>query len=218
MAPTTKPTRRLVHIVDDEQEVRDSLALLLSTADIDSVTHASAEAYLEAAPLIAPTCVILDNRLPGLSGIELLRRISESGSDAAVIMMTGHGDVPTAVAAMKLGAFHFVEKPFDAEALLGAVEEALSRARESHDLLAEANSFRARRATLTQREEEVFALLLEGLPTKVIASRLDITSRTAEHHRAAVMHKLEARSISHLIRVALTSEAAAPVRQAKGRP
>jgi two-component system response regulator FixJ len=118
-------------------------------------------------------------------------------------MMTGHGDVPTAVSAMKLGAFHFVEKPFDAEALLGAVEEALSRAEAIQDLQAEALAFRSRRETLTQREEEVFELLIEGLPTKLIAARLQITARTTEHHRAAVMRKLEARSISHLMRMAL---------------
>jgi two-component system response regulator FixJ len=118
-------------------------------------------------------------------------------------MMTGHGDVPTAVAAMKLGAFHFAEKPFDAEAMLSVVEEALSRAEAVQDFRAEALAFRSRRELLTQREDEVFNLLVEGLPTKVIAARLDITARTAEHHRAAVMRKLEARSISHLMRMAL---------------
>jgi len=198
------PAKRRVHIVDDEREVRDALALLLSTAEIETKAHSSAEAYLEAVPLAEPTCVILDNRLPGLTGLELLRRIAEAGGAAAVIMMTGHGDVPTAVAAMKLGAFHFVEKPFDAEALLAAVEEALSRAEAVQDLRAEALAFRSRRELLTQREDEVFELLIEGLPTKVIAGRLAITARTAEHHRAAVMRKLEARSISHLMRMAMS--------------
>ena len=180
-----------------------ALALMLSTAQIDATAHESAEAYLAAAPLGEPVCLILDNRLPGISGLELLRRIADAGGEAAVIMMTGQGDVPTAVAAMKLGAFHFVEKPFDAEALLNSVEEALSRAEAIQDLQAEALAFRSRRELLTQREEEVFELLIEGLPTKVIASRLDITARTAEHHRAAVMRKLEARSIAHLMRMAL---------------
>jgi two-component system response regulator FixJ len=197
------PAKPRVHIVDDEPEVRDALALLLSTAQIETKSHPSAEAYLEAVALAEPTCVILDNRLPGLSGLDLLRRIAEAGGGAAVIMMTGHGDVPTAVAAMKLGAFHFVEKPFDAEALLGAVEEALSRAEAVQDVRAEALAFRSRRELLTQREDEVYELLIEGLPTKVIAGRLAITARTAEHHRAAVMRKLEARSISHLMRMAM---------------
>jgi FixJ family two-component response regulator len=149
---------------------------------------------------------LLDNRLPGLSGLELLARFAQSHGDAAVIMMTGHGDVPTAVAAMKLGAFHFVEKPFDSEALLAVVEEALSRAASVHDLQEESRQFRACRDQLTPREVEVFELLLEGLPTKSIASRLGITARTAEHHRSAVFRKFNARSISHLMRMALRSE------------
>src|SRR3984957_4006962 len=203
MDPKQIPAKRRVHIVDDESEVREALSLLLSTAGIETATHEAAEAYLEAVPLAEPACVILDNRLPGLSGLELLRRIADSGGQAAVIMMTGHSDVPTAVAAMKLGAFHFAEKPFDAEAMLSAVEEALSRAEAGQDFRAGALAFRSRRELLTQREDEVFNLLVEGLPTKVIAARLDITARTAEHHRAAVMRKLEARSISHLMRMAL---------------
>lgn len=205
------PPKSLVHIVDDDVEIREAVSMLLSTADIESRAYPTAEAFLEAAPRDTPVCVILDNRLPGLSGLELLERLSMTRKDATVIMMTGHGDVPTAVTAMKLGAFHFVEKPFDAEALLAAVEEALSRAKETHDLQAEGKAFRSRLSQLTQREEEVFALLLEGLPTKVIAGKLDITTRTTEHHRAAVMHKLGARSISHLIRMALTySDPSAP--------
>jgi FixJ family two-component response regulator len=199
-----EPPRRLVHIVDDEPEVREALALLFSTAAIESKTYASAEAYLEGAPLGRAACVLLDNRLPGLSGIDLLTRIVGAGGDPAVIMMTGHGDVPTAVAAMKRGAFHFVEKPFDAEALLGVVEEALSRAEHARDSSAEERELRENRAALTPREAEVFALLLEGLPTKTIASRLEITVRTAEHHRGAVMRKFRARSIAHLLRKALS--------------
>jgi two-component system response regulator FixJ len=203
MRPKQTDLERRVHIVDDEPEVRESLALLLSTAGIESIEYPSAEDYLDASGFDEVACLILDNRLPGLGGLELLRRLAESGGETAVIMMTGHGDVPTAVAAMKLGAFHFVEKPFDAEQLLVVVEEALSRAGSARDSRAEALAFKTRRETLTAREEEVFALLIEGLPTKVIAGRLDITSRTAEHHRGAVMRKLEARSISHLMKMAL---------------
>src|SRR3954447_6142038 len=145
MDPKTKLAKRLAHIVDDDPEVRESVAFLLSTAAIDSITHATAEDYLASVALKDPNCVILDNRLPGISGLELLQRIAETGGGAAVIMMTGHGDVPTAVAAMKLGAFHFVEKPFDAEALLGAVEEALARTEEIHDSQAESRVYRNRR-------------------------------------------------------------------------
>jgi two-component system response regulator FixJ len=138
-----------------------------------------------------------------MSGIELLKHIVATASDTAVIMITAYGDVPTAVLAMKAGAFHFVQKPFDAEALLATVEEALSRADEARDALQEIAEFKARFALLTQREREVLALLLEGLPTKLIAHQLQISSRTAEHHRAAVVQKMQARNISHLVRMAL---------------
>jgi two-component system response regulator FixJ len=198
------PRNRCVHIVDDEAKVRDSLAVLLSTAGIESRAYASAEEYLASVPLREPGCVILDNQLPGLSGMELLKRIAGAASNTAVIMITGYGDVPTAVSAMKAGAFHFVEKPFDAEALLIIVEEILARADEVHDLQAEIQEFRTRCALLTQREREVLTLLIEGLPTKLIAHRLGISARTTEHHRAALMQKMQARTISHLVRIALS--------------
>ena len=120
-------------------------------------------------------------------------------------MITAYGDVPTAVSAMRAGAFHFVQKPFDAEVLLTTVEEALSRTGETRDDPHEIKEFIARQALLTQREQEVLALLLEGLPTKLIAHQLRISSRTAEHHRAAVIQKMQARNISHLMRMAFTA-------------
>jgi two-component system response regulator FixJ len=198
------PRERCVHIIDDEAKVRDALTLLLSTAQIESRCYASAEEYLASVPLKKPACILLDNQLPGMSGIELLKRITGAASNSAVIMITGYGDVPTAVSAMKLGAFHFVEKPFDAEALLITVEEALSRADEGHYLQQEIAEIKARLALLTLREQEVLALLLEGLPTKLIARHLGISTRTIEHHRAAVMQKMQARNISHLVRMTLS--------------
>jgi len=198
------PYNRQVAIVDDEASVRQSLALLLSTAEIESRTFASAEDYLASVPPDESACVILDNQLPGLSGIGLLKRISAAAVDTAVILITGHADVPTAVSAMRSGAFHFVQKPLDPEALLLTVEEALARTEESRDRHIQVQEFRSRCALLTLREQEVFALLVEGLPTKVIAHRLGITPRTTEHHRAAVMHKMQARTISHLVRMALS--------------
>ena len=196
------PRERCVHIVDDEARVRDALTLLLSTAQIESRCYCSAEQYLASNKLEEPACVLLDNQLPGMSGLELLKHIVAT-SDSAVIMITAYGDVPTAVLAMKAGAFHFVQKPFDAEALLTTVEEALSRAVEARDVQQETEEFRARITLLTQREREVLALLLEGLPTKLIAHRLQISARTAEHHRAAIMQKMQARNISHLMRMTL---------------
>jgi FixJ family two-component response regulator len=197
---------RCVHIVDDEAKVRDALTLLLSTAQIESRSYGSAEEYLTLNPLKEPACILLDNQLPGMSGIELLKRIVAETRDSSVIMITAYGDVPTAVLAMKAGAFHFVQKPFDAEALLTTVEEALTRNDEAGDAPLELNEFKARQALLTQREREVLALLLEGLPTKLIAYQLRISSRTAEHHRAAVIQKMQARNISHLMRMAFIAK------------
>jgi FixJ family two-component response regulator len=197
---------RCVHIVDDEAKVRDSLTLLLSTAQIESRSYGSAEEYMTSNPLKDPACILLDNQLPGMSGIELLRRIVAATTDSTIIMITAYGDVPTAVLAMRAGAFHFVQKPFDAEALLMTVEEALSRSDEAGDPPLGMKGFKARQALLTQREREVLALLLEGLPTKLIAHQLHISSRTAEHHRAAVIQKMQARNISHLMRMAFLAK------------
>lgn len=184
--------------------MRDALTVLLSTAQIESRSYGSAEEYLTSNQLTKPACVLLDNQLPGMSGIELLTRIVDGASDSNVVMITGYGDVPTAVLAMKAGAFHFVQKPFDAEALLSIVEEALSRDDESRDVRQEIAEIKARSALLTQREQKVIALLLEGLPTKLISRNLGISARTVEHHRAAIMQKMQARNISHLVRMTLS--------------
>ncbi len=204
MGPVKMPRERCVHIVDDEAKVRDALTLLLSTAQIESRCYCSAEEYLSTNQLEEPACVLLDNQLPGISGLKLLKHIVAAASDSAVIMITAYGDVPTAVLAMKAGAFDFVQKPFDAEALLATVEEALSRADEARDVAQEAEEFKARLTLLTAREREVLALLLEGLPTKLIAYHLQISARTVDHHRAAIMQKMQARSISHLMRMTLS--------------
>jgi two-component system response regulator FixJ len=193
---------RCVHIVDDEAKVRDALTLLLSTAQIESRSYGSAEEYLTLNPLNEPACILLDNQLPGMSGIELLKHIVAATRNSTVIMITAYGDVPTAVLAMKAGAFDFVQKPSDAAALLATVEEALSLGDDAQDAPYEVKEFEARQALLTQREREVLALLLEGFPTKLIAHQFCISSRTAEHHRAAVIQKMQAHNISHLMRMA----------------
>ena len=198
------PRERCVHIVDDEPKVRDALTLLLSTAQIKSRCYCSAEEYLSSNQLKEPACVLLDNQLPGISGLKLLKHIVAAAGNSTVIMITAYGDVPTAVLAMKAGAFDFVQKPFDAEALLATVEEALSRADEARDVVQEAEEFKARLTLLTAREREVLGLVLEGLPTKLIAYHLQISARTVEHHRAAIMQKMQARNISHLMRMTLS--------------
>src|ERR1700719_1287717 len=152
MDPVTMLHERRVHIVDDEAKVRDALTLLLSTAQIASRSYGSAEEYLTLNPLKEPACILLDNQLPGMSGIELLRQIVAATKDSTVIMITAYGDVPTAVSAMRAGAFHFVQKPFDAEALLATVEEARSRTDEARNDPHEINEFIAPQTLLTQRE------------------------------------------------------------------
>ena len=189
MGPITMLHERRVHIVDDEAKVRDALTLLLSTAQIESNSYGSAEEYLTSNPLKEPACILLDNQLPGMSGIELLRHVVAATRDSTVIMITAYGDVPTAVSAMKAGAFHFVQKPFDAKRCWPLSRKPCRAAT-------------TRQALLTQREREVLALLLEGLSTKLIAHQLRISSRTAEHHLAAVIQKMQARNISDLMRMA----------------
>jgi two-component system response regulator FixJ len=201
-----------VAIVDDDPKVRDSLRLLLSTADIDAATFASAEDFLDSGAHRGACCLLLDMKLPGMSGIDLLGRLKQATGDAySVIMITGHGDVPTAVAAMRSGAFHFVEKPFDPDALLSLVQDAfehLSKAVNEQSRLA---ALGERRESLTARERQVLDLLVHGLPSKLIAHELGISARTAEHHRAAVMRKMEARTLSHLVRMALDLQRAEEV-------
>src|SRR5262245_18468212 len=138
------PRERCVHIVDDEVRVQEALAVLLATTGIASRSYGSAEEYLDSTQLTEPACVLLDNQLPGMSGIELIKRIVEATPNSSVITITGFGDVPTAVLAMKAGAFHFVQKPFDVEVLLTTVEEALSRADKDRDAQSEIAVLRAR--------------------------------------------------------------------------
>jgi FixJ family two-component response regulator len=195
--------RPRVCVVDDDAQLRESITLLLSTAGIAAAEFASAEEFLAAVRPDQPACVLLDVRLPGMSGLDLLQVLGEAGSVPTVVMITGHGDVPMAVSAMRAGAVHFVEKPFDPDILLTIVEEALGRAAKVAAAQAQTSDIVARHALLTAREQQVLDLLVEGRPSKLIAYELDISTRTAEHHRSAVMKKMAARSLSHLVRMAL---------------
>lgn len=197
-----------IHIVDDDANVRDALSLLMSTADLEAQAFPTAEEFLEAVELDKPSCILLDVRLPGLSGLDVLDQLVQRRSKAAVVVITGHGDVPMAVRAMKAGAYHFVQKPFDPEELLEVVEEALQYIDELKDAEAGNSEVAEAYRSLTPREREVMTLLIEGLPNKLIATRLAISARTAEHHRAAVMRKMKARTLSHLVRMAISMSAA----------
>ena len=202
--PSSAPDRvsTPVYVVDDDSAICSALQVLLATAQIEVCSYATAETFLVGFDSSRPACVLLDVRLPGMTGLQLLEHLVKTCPNVAAVVITGHGDVPMAVRAMRAGALHFMEKPIDPASLLEIVEEACSRA----DVGCDHNHMRraaGRIALLTPREKEVLDFMVEGYPTKVIAHRLGITCRTVEHHRAAVMHKMQARTLSHLVRMAL---------------
>jgi two-component system, LuxR family, response regulator FixJ len=193
----------LVHIIDDDQAIRRSLTMLAEAAGHTVRAHADAESFLRRLDADAAGCVVTDVRMPGLSGMDLLRRLVDIAPDLPVVVITGHGDVPMAVAALKAGAADFIEKPFDSDAFLKALREALRRrvaAGETRRLVAELG---ARRALLTDRERAVMDLVAEGLSNAETAARLEISIRTVENHRAKVMEKMDARTLSDLVRMSL---------------
>jgi two-component system response regulator FixJ len=201
-----------VYIVDDDEAVRDSLAVLLAAVPYQISSFASAQEFLVAAPVLPPGCLITDIRMPGMSGLELQRRLAEQALSFPTIVITGHADVPLAVRAMKAGAVDFIEKPYAVEAVLGAIEASLARlaAPGANDLAA--NEATSRLALLTPRERQVLEGLLAGLPNKSIAYDLSISPRTVEVHRARLMQKLQARSLSEVVRQALAAGLSPPPR------
>jgi len=192
-----------VHVIDDDEAMRDSLAFLLGSAGIEVQTHASANIFLENLSNLNPGCIITDVRMPGLSGIDLLRRLRELKIDMPVVVITGHGDVPLAVEAMKIGALDFLEKPFDDEVLLASVRSALNRLGLDHKRQAERREVEGRLATLSKRERDVLQGLVVGKANKQIAYDLGISPRTIEVYRANLMAKMHATSLSDLVRMAL---------------
>ena len=194
----------VVHVVDDDEAVRQSLAFLLRTAQIEVKTYDSAVAFLRNPP--ASGCVITDVRMPEVSGIDLLRRLREQQNAMHVIVITGHGDVPLAVEAMKLGAADFFEKPFDDDALLAAVRSALSQEGGTAKRNAELSEIKEKLAALSMREHQVLEGLIKGHANKTIAYDLGISPRTVEIYRANVMTKMNAGSLSELVRMALVAE------------
>jgi two-component system, LuxR family, response regulator FixJ len=192
-----------VHVIDDDEAVRESIDFLLRSAGLSVRTYDSATSFLDAAPRITAGCIITDVRMPGLSGIDLLGRLQEMQIGLPVIVITGHGDVPLAVEAMKCGAVDFLEKPFDDDVLLASVRAALDRSEESVAVEAERAEIRARIAALTQRERDVLEGLVAGHPNKIIAFKLEISPRTVEIYRANLMTKMKAGSLSELVRMAL---------------
>lgn len=192
-----------VYVIDDDDAMRDSLDFLLGSADFQVTLFESAQHFLDAVSGIGFGCVVSDVRMPGIDGIELLKRLKASHSSFPVVIMTGHGDVPLAVETMKLGAVDFLEKPFEDDRLIGMIEAALRQAEFSAQNDAATAETVARIATLSPRERQVMEGLIAGLSNKLIAREYDISPRTIEVYRANVMTKMEAGSLSELVRLAL---------------
>ena len=197
------PSEPIVHIVDDDSAIRSSLSFLMKSVGFDSRAYASAEAFLEQADLDRLGCLVVDVRMHGMSGLELQQLLNERGSKLPVIIITGHGDVPMAVQAMKAGAVDFLEKPYDNELLITRIRQCLQEVSTEQNRESKVAKAKSALAQLTPRELEVMNLLVAGKHNKAIADDLDISVRTAEAHRAKVMKKLHADSLSDIVRVAL---------------
>jgi two-component system response regulator FixJ len=194
-----------VYVVEDDGGMRDAISLLLRSASFDVRSYSNAESFLNELDCSKPVCLVTDVRLPEMDGIALFRHLTRLGAEPAVVVITGHGDIPMAVAALKDGVVDFVEKPFDPGMLLDSVRDASQRAVANNDRKAAVADIKARLASLTSRETDILALLMEGYPNKVIAGKLAMSIRTTEHHRAHIMEKFKARSISHLIKMLLAT-------------
>jgi FixJ family two-component response regulator len=189
-----------VFVVDDDQSVRTSLANLLATEDYAVEIFASADEYLARVPHPGPACLVLDVQLPGLDGLALQRQLTEEGRVEQIVFITGHGDIPMGIGAMKGGAVDFLSKPFGDDELLSAVAQALTRSAEDWQQRGEVVESRTRLAKLTPREFEVFRLVIAGLLNKEMGAELGIALRTIKTHRARVMQKIGVVSVAELVR------------------
>jgi FixJ family two-component response regulator len=201
----------VVFVVDDDISVRESLELLVRTAGWQSETYASAQAFLARPRAPTPSCLVLDVSLPDLNGLDLQQRIGADRSDMPIIFITGHGDVPMTVRAMKAGAVEFLTKPFGDDVLLRAIAGAIDRSRVALEQQAEMHALRSCHATLSHREREVMALVVSGLLNKQIAGELHISEITVKAHRGKVMRKMRAGSLADLVKMAARLEVEAAV-------
>ena len=196
----------IVFVVDDDSAVRNSLRLLLQSVGIASQPLGSAAEFLETYRPSQPGCLVLDVRMPGMSGLELQRELNLRGATIPVIFITGHGDIPMAVEAMQHGAHDFLQKPFRDEDLIERVRRALTKDAKSRAALEEHKAIRGRLDSLTPREREVLALMARGKPNKIMAHELGVSQRTVEIHRARVMEKSGASSLAELVRMVMDVE------------
>ncbi|MEX0955155.1 MAG: response regulator FixJ [Rhizobiaceae bacterium] len=195
----------IIHIVDDEEPVRKSLAFLLSVSGHAARVHESATAFLSVAKDMRNACLITDLRMPDMSGVDLLRRLNEESAMLPTIVITGHGDVPMAVEAMRAGALDFIEKPFEDEVLLEAVAHAVAELENRPRAEKDGEAIRRHLAELSDRERQVMTGVVAGLPNKTIAYDLNISPRTVEVHRANVMTKMQARNLPELVRMVMAA-------------
>ena len=203
MTTEAQPT---VFVVDDDEAVRGSLKLLLKSIGLPVMTFSSAPDFLAAYRPDQAGCLILDIRMPGMSGLELQQQLNVRGAVIPVVFISGHGDIPMAVEAMQHGAFDFLQKPFRDQDLIDRVQKAMERDSLSRDQLRELGQIRERLNSLTAREREVLGLMTVGKQNKVMAGELGVSQRTVEIHRARVMDKMEARSLAQLVRMMLELE------------
>jgi two-component system, LuxR family, response regulator FixJ len=193
----------VIFIVDDDEAVRSSLRLLVKSVGLTATALVSAQEFLATYDPLQPGCLILDVRMPGMSGLELQQELNLRGAVIPVIFITGHGDIPMAVEAMQHGAFDFLQKPFRDQDLIDRIQRALEKDRADRTELGERNRIRERHETLTAREREVLAMVASGKANKVMAADLGLSQRTVEIHRARVMEKMGASSLAHLVRMML---------------
>jgi len=196
------PAPALVFVVDDDASVRKSLARLLKAAGYEAETFASVRDFLARRPHDGPCCLVLDVRMPGLTGLDLQEALRAAGQRLSIVFITGYRDVPVSVKAMKGGAVDFLTKPVDEETLLGAIQQAVARTLADRRQQARVTEIRNRIATLTPREAAVFALVVTGMLNKQIGSELGIAEKTVKVHRARVMEKMRAGSLAELVRLA----------------
>ena len=198
-----------VFIVDDDEGVRDGLSLLLATVGVSCELYESAQAFLDTYDDCKRGCLVLDIRMPRMTGLDLQKKLREMGSALPVIFITGHGDIPMAVEAMRYGALDFIRKPFREHDLLERINEALNIDEDAHRKAVDREALAERLSTLSQREKEVFDRVADGQMNKVIAADLGISERTVEVHRGQVMKKLDVRTLAQLVRVKIEMEQSA---------